>query len=512
MVDPETDKRVAALRRREQHVPTRIINQKIAVSVVYVAAMFMTIMDTTIVNVALPTIARAFHTRPASVAATVIAFLVSLAVFIPASSWLGDRLGARRVLLGAIVIFSVASALCGVATSLSELVAFRVLQGVGGGLMTPVGLAMLFRVFPPAERVRASAILVIPTALAPALGPVIGGLFVTDLSWRWVFYVNVPIGAVALLFGLVFLADQRPPTVARFDLPGFVASGLGLGLLMYGVSEGPNIGWATGRVLAGIAVGALLLVGMVIIELRTTHPLLDLRLFGDRLYRSTALVMTLGSVAFLGVLYLLALFFQDALHLTALHAGLSIFPEALGVMTGSQIVTRFAYPALGPRRVMVAGLLLIAAMMCVLSLVGVDTNLWLVRVIVYFLGVGMSGVFLPSQAAAFATIPKAKTGDASTIFNAQRQLGGAIGVAILTTVITALHPVHVVAGHTVANLHAYHVGFLVAAAVALLAVVAALTVHDEDAISTIVTRRAAGAHWTKTADGVLVDGPAAHPA
>ena len=185
------------------------MNQKIAVSVVYVAAMFMAIMDTTIVNVALPTIARDFHVSTASVASTVIAFLVSLAVFIPASSWLGDRIGARRVLLGAIIIFTVASALCGQASSLSELVGFRVLQGVGGGLMTPVGLAMLFRVFPPAERVRASAILVIPTALAPALGPVIGGLFVTDLSWRWVFYVNVPIGAIAVIFGCLFLADQR---------------------------------------------------------------------------------------------------------------------------------------------------------------------------------------------------------------------------------------------------------------------------------------------------------------
>jgi EmrB/QacA subfamily drug resistance transporter len=473
-------------------MPQREMNQKIAVSVVYVAAMFMTIMDTTIVNVALPTIARHFHSSPASVAATVIAFLVSLAVFIPASSWLGDRFGARRVLLGAIVIFTVASALCGVSGSLSELVGFRVLQGVGGGLMTPVGLAMLFRVFPPAERVRASAILVIPTALAPALGPVIGGLFVTDLSWRWVFFVNLPIGAVAVLFGLVFLADQRPPGVARFDVPGFLSSGLGLGLLMYGVSEGPNIGWATGRVVASIAVGAVLLVGMVIIELRTTHPLLDLRLYTDGLFRSTSVVMTLTSISFLGVLYLLALFFQDALHLTALHAGLSIFPEALGVMSGSQIVTRFAYPALGPRRVMVAGIIVIAAVMCLLSQVGTGTDLWLVRVVVYFLGVGMSGVFLPSQAAAFATLPKAATGDASTIFNAQRQLGGAVGVAVLTTVITALHPVHLVAGQTVANLHAYHVGFLVAAAVALLAGVGALRVRDADAASTMVARHGGG--------------------
>jgi EmrB/QacA subfamily drug resistance transporter len=469
-------------------VPHRVISQKVAVGVVYVAAMFMAIMDTTIVNVALPTIARDFHSSAASVAAIPIAFLVSLAVFIPTSSWLGDRIGARRVLLGAIAIFTVASAMCGVASSLSELVAFRVLQGVGGGLMTPVGLAMLFRVFPPAERVRASAILIVPTALAPALGPIIGGLFVTDLSWRWVFYVNLPIGAATILFGLIFLADQRPPSVARFDLAGFVLSGLGLGLLMYGVSEGPNIGWATDRVLASISVGILLLAGMVIKELRTTSPLLDLRLFADRLFRSTNLVMTLGMTAFLGVLYLLALFFQDALHLSALQAGLSIFPEALGVMAGTQLVTRFALRSLGPRWVMVAGLVIVIAMMSTMSQVNVATNLWLVRLVVCFIGVGMSGVFVTSQAAAFATIPGAKTGDASTIFNALRQLGGAIGVAVLTTVLALVHQVHVVAGKTVPNVNAYHVAFLVAAGIAVLAGCAALSVHDQDAVSTIATR------------------------
>src|ERR1700746_923117 len=166
------------------------MNQKVAVSVVFVAAMFMNIMDVTIVNVALPTIGREFHVRPDSVDTVAIGYLVSLAVFIPASGWLGDRFGGKRILLTSIVLFTGASALCGAAGSLGQLVAFRILQGVGGGLMVPVGMAMLYRTFPPSERVRASSIMVVPTAIAPALGPLLGGLFVTDLSWRWVFYVN----------------------------------------------------------------------------------------------------------------------------------------------------------------------------------------------------------------------------------------------------------------------------------------------------------------------------------
>src|SRR6201999_3219823 len=184
--------------------------------------MFMSIMDATIVNVALPTIGRDFKVASTAVDSIAIAFLVSLAVFIPASGWLGDRFGGKRVLLTAIVVFTAASALCGLASSLGELVAFRVLQGAGGGMLAPVGMAMLFRVFPPEERIRASAILVVPTAFAPALGPVLGGLLVKYLSWRWVFFVNLPIGTAALIFGFIFLPSRREATAGRFDVPGFL--------------------------------------------------------------------------------------------------------------------------------------------------------------------------------------------------------------------------------------------------------------------------------------------------
>src|SRR5579884_2254921 len=298
------------------------LNQKVAVPVVYVSAMFMAIMDTTIINVALPTIGRDFHTRPESVDTVVIGFLVSLAVFIPTSGWLGDRFGAKRVLLGAIVVFTASSALCGLAGSLPELVVFRVIQGAGGGLMTPVGMAMLWRTFPPAERVRASSIIIIPTAFAPALGPVLGGVFVTELSWRWVFYVNVPVGVAALLFGSAFLNEQREEAAGRFDVIGFFLSGVGLGLLMYGVSEGPLQGWGRPVVIATCAAGALMLCALVRTELRRPQPLIDLHLFRNGLFRASNITMFLGVGAFLGTLYMVALFFQDGLRLSGLQSGL----------------------------------------------------------------------------------------------------------------------------------------------------------------------------------------------
>ena len=459
------------------------ITQKVAVSVVFVAAMFMSIMDVTIVNVALPTIGHDLGVSPAGVDAVSISFLVSLAVFIPASGWLGDRFGGKRVLLAAIVVFTVASALCGLAQNMGELVAFRVLQGVGGGMLAPVGMAMLFRTFPPSERLRAAAILTVPTTLAPALGPVLGGLLVDDLSWRWVFFVNVPIGVLALLFGLVFLEDRAEGSPGRFDVVGFLLSGAGLGALMYGVSEAPVRGWSSVGPLTGIAVGAVLLAVMVVFELRTREPIVALRLLGNRLFRSANGVMILGSMAFLGTLYAIALYYQDGRGLTPLQSGLNTFPEAIGVMLGAQLATRVLYPLLGPRRHITLGLLGVAVSIGLLAPLSATSSLWFARVLMFALGFCMAQVFVPAQAVAFATIPSSDTGRASTMFNAVRQLGGAIGVAALTTAV-------VLAGNgspegAVGTVTPYRVAFLVAAGLALLAIGSALSIDDAKAIDTM---------------------------
>jgi EmrB/QacA subfamily drug resistance transporter len=474
--------------RREEAVAGRI-NQKVAVGVVFVAAMFMSIMDSTIVNVALPTIGRDFKVSVTAVDTISIAFLVSLAVFIPASGWLGDRLGGKRVLLAAVAVFTVASALCGLASSLGELVAVRILQGAGGGMLAPVGMAMLYRTFPPAERIRAAAILTVPTTLAPALGPVVGGLLVTDLSWRWVFYVNLPIGVAAFAFGAIFLEQTAQARPGRFDLAGFLLSGLGLGLAMYGVSEGPNLGWRQPQVLGTIAAGAVLLAAMVAVELRSAAPMVDLRLLGNRLFRSGNGVIVFSSIAFLGTLYAISLYYQDGRGLSALGSGLSTFPEALGVMGGAQLASRVLYPRLGPRRHISIGLVGAAVSIGLLALMGPQTSLWWARLLMATLGLSMAQVFVPVQAATFATITPAATGRAATMFNAVRQLGGAVGVAVLTTVIVLVGPVHLVAGHAAANLTAYRVAFLAAAAIALSGVTWSLSIRDADAASTIPTRR-----------------------
>src|SRR6266480_5001996 len=277
----------------------RQLNPKVSVSIVFVAAMSMSIMDGTIVNVALPSIGRQLGIPSVLLDAVVVAYLLSLAVVIPASGWLGDRWGTKRIFLLALALFTIASALCGLAGNFTLLVLFRCLQGAAGGALAPVGTAMLYRTFPPAQRVHISSILIIPTVIAPATGPVLGGLLVDQLSWRWVFFVNVPIGIAACLFSFFFLQEEREPGSDHFDLAGFILAGSGLALTMYALTEGPSYGWTSIRILGGLIGGLLLLGVFAMVEVRVQEPMLDLRLFSNRLFRSANLVTLFSSAGFL---------------------------------------------------------------------------------------------------------------------------------------------------------------------------------------------------------------------
>jgi EmrB/QacA subfamily drug resistance transporter len=464
----------------------RLMSPKGSVCVVFVAAMFMSIMDSTIVNVALPALGRQFNVPSTSIDAVVVGYLVSLAVVIPVSGWLGDRWGTKRVFLLALALFCLASALCGLAQSLPMLVGFRVLQGMAGGALTPVGMTILYRTFPPEERVAVSRVLNVPTVIAPASGPVIGGFLVQQFSWRWVFYVNVPIGIATLLFGLFFLQEERQVKGAgRFDPTGFVLAGSGLALLMYAMTEGPTYGWGSPNIWGSGIAGLLLLIAFVVVELRVKEPMLDLRLLGNRLFRTCNLVTVFSGAGFLGILFVAPLFLQEARGASPLLSGLTTFPEALGVVASTQLVARL-YPNVGPRRLIAFGLTGVAIVMTCFCVIGLDTDLWVMRMLMFLTGAGMAYAFIPVQAAAFATISQGDTGRASALNNVQRQLGSALGVAVLGTVIGIVGPVSIGAhGSIQPNLTAYHAAFVTAAALALTAACIALFIHDRDAESTM---------------------------
>ncbi len=445
------------------------------VASVFVCGVFMDIMDTTIVNVALPTLRVAFHTTQASVEWVVIGYLLSLAVWIPASGWLGDRVGTKKVFLFALAAFTIASAACGQAHSLGELVAFRVLQGVGGGMLTPVGTSMLYRAFPPIERARASTVLIIPTVLAPALGPIVGGWLVTDVSWRWIFYVNLPVGVAGFIIGFLFIEEHREPTAGRFDVPGFLLSGSGLALVLYALSEGPERGWTSFSIVGTAVTGVACFVALVFVELRKRYPMLMLRLYKDRMFRNANTVLTLTYGSFAGVLYLLPQFLQTLRGLSALQSGLTTFPQAIGVIVSSQLVGRL-YHTVGPRRLVIVGMTGMAAFTGCFAFVALDVNLWWIRGIMFARGLCMACSFVPLQAATYANVAPSDTGRASAIFSTQRQVAAALGVATLVTVWIS---------NNAATLTGFHVAFGTGAIVVLLGALSGFLIHDEDAAATM---------------------------
>ncbi|MFE4669002.1 DHA2 family efflux MFS transporter permease subunit [Streptomyces sp. NPDC056716] len=462
----------------------RAVSQKTAVCVVYVAGLFLSTLDMTIVNVALPTIGRAFDVPSTAVDTVSISYLVALAVSVPASGWLGDRFGGKRTLLTAITVFTLGSALCGTAQSLGELVLFRVLQGAGGGMLASVGMAMLLRAFRPQERVRASAVLSVANGLAPTMGPVLGGILVTQVSWRAIFYVNVPVGAFAVAFGALCLRNEPARPSERFDLPGFLLAASGFGLVMYGVSVGPEQGWGTAPVLAALVCGTLLLTAMTGAELRRRAPMIDVRLLRDRLFASGTTVMTIESVTFLGALFTLTLYLQDARGMSPLTAGLTTFPEAVGVVAGSQLASRVLYRRLRPRRHLMLGAGATCAVIAAMGLLlRPSTPLWVVVALLFCMGLAVGQVFVGTQSASFATISDASSGRASTLFNVGRRIGGAAGVAVATTALVTVAGASGATGS--GDTAGYRAAFLALAAVNLLGLYAATRVSDSDAASTV---------------------------
>jgi MFS family permease len=317
----------------------------------------------------------------------------------------------------------------------------------------------------------------VPTLIAPALGPVIGGLLVDGLSWRWIFYLNLPVGVAALVFGALFLPRGSEHPAGPFDLPGFLLAGTGFPLFMYALSTGATSGWGATSVLATGVAGVMLLALFVLVELRAAAPMLRLRIYANRLFRATNLQLTFAGAGFVGTLFLVPLFLQTGLGFSAVHSGLSTFPEALGGMTGVQLTSRL-YKRVGPRRLMIAGMCGTIVTIGGMAFAGPGNAAWLIPVLMFFTGGSFGFAMSPSQAAGLATVSAAETGHASTLLNTLRQAGGAAGVALLGTVLGAT-------GASSADLTGYRLAFLAAAGLMLFGAGFSSLVSDADAAPTM---------------------------
>jgi EmrB/QacA subfamily drug resistance transporter len=457
----------------------RRLDYKWLVGIAFVFGVFMDLLDTTIVNVALPDLQQEFNVGVGTIEWVVTGYLLSLAIFIPAAGYFADRFGTKRIYMLALTIFTAASALCGLAWSAESLIGFRILQGIGGGMLVPVGTAMLFREFRPEERASASALFGIPIVLAPTLGPILGGALVEYADWRWIFWINVPVGIAGLIYCWTTLREWKQPAPGRFDTPGFLLAASGFGALLYGLSVAAEQGEGidSPRALAFMGAGALLLVALALVELRAREPMLDLRLFRDRGF---ALGNLIGFVIFSGAvggLFLYPLFLQNPQikDMTPLESGLTTFPQAVGVGIMMPIAGRL-FNRVGGKPLVVVGTVLFLISSLVFTRLDVDMSDWLIRGTLVLRGMGFALVMVSVQTIAFYNIVGQSMGRASSLFNVNRQVAGSFGVAILATVLSNQIASNLADGLAPqrALVHGFQSAFLVASAMAAVGVVVAV--------------------------------------
>ncbi len=453
---------------------------KQAMIVVFVLTLFVQILDGTIVNVAIPTLATAFGVTDAEIDRAIIGYLVGLAVFIPTSGWAADRFGARKVFLSALTLFTLASALCGLSQSLDQLVAFRILQGVGAGVMGPLGAAMLYRAFPQNERAKAATAVITVAVIAPAIGPVLGGAIVEYLSWRWIFYVNVPLGVVAFAVGWLVIRDFRSDTRARFDIVGFLLAGVGLGATLYGITVARELGWTSPVVLISVTTGVGSLVALPLFERRRPDPLLRFELLRAPIFRSIQILAFPTYAAFVGLIFLLPVYLQSLRGFSALETGLATFPQAVGVWLSSQLVGRVLYRRIGPRRLLLVGLAAALVVGIGMAQFDLETGLWTVRTFMFARGFGLGFAFIAIQTAVYAQTSVADTAQATALFSANRQAAPAFGVALTAAVLAG-----VAVDAAEPGLGAYQAAFWASTLLFVPALIAAWWVRDEDAAATL---------------------------
>lgn len=477
---------------------TRILRleYKYLVAIVFIFGLFMDLMDTTVVNVAIPTLSKEFNASTSTVEWTVTGYLLSLAVFIPAAGFFSDRFGTKRVFVLAMGIFVGASALCGLAQSIEQLVAFRFLQGIGGGMMTPVGTAMLSREFPGAERAKASAIISVPVVLAPTIGPVVGGYLTEYVSWRWIFYINLPVGLIGLVFAYMVLQEHKEPYAQnRIDLVGLFTGSAGAAMTLYALSQAGSAGWTNNAVMGFGLGGVALMIAFALIELRVRYPILDVRLLKRWFFAASNLMMMPAFGAFGGFILILTLFLQELRGFSPLQAGLIQGPSAIGTAISLPLASRM-YARVGPKRMLIGGFALSALTLLPFITLDVTTPVWVIMVLLTIRGLPFAFAVVAAQTLLFGPIESEKQGPASSIYNTLRQIAASFGVALIITILidrTKAHLGGAAAGSEAAR-HAavlgYHDAFFATFLLFVIPLVIAIFINDDKAREALSRRTA----------------------
>jgi EmrB/QacA subfamily drug resistance transporter len=406
------------------------------VAAVVVVGVIMSILDTTIVNVALQTLSRELDAPLDTIQWVATGYLLALATVIPLTGWMTERFGSKRIWMTSVALFGLGSALCGLAWSAESLIAFRVLQGFGGGLIMPTGMALLAQTAGPTRVGRVMSVVGVPMLLGPILGPVLGGLIVDSVSWRWIFYVNVPIAAAALVLASKLLkADAGRADAGRLDWVGLALLSPGLAGIVFGLSESESQGGFDAAVVWGPIAAGLLLVALFVRHAWVRErPLIDVRLFRVRAFSAAGSTTFLVGAALFGAMIILPLYYQVARGESALTAGLLIAPQGLGAALAMPLAGRLT-DRVGGGRVAVVGLLILTAGTIPFGFLADDTPYGLLAALLVLRGLGIGSAMMPAMAAAYATLESSAVPRATSALNVLQRIGGSIGTALLAVVL-----------------------------------------------------------------------------
>jgi DHA2 family multidrug resistance protein len=406
---------------------------------------FIEIMDTSVVNVSLPHIQGSMNAGLDEVTWVLTSYLVSNAIVIPITGWLANTFGRKRYLMFSLLLFTVSSLMCGAAPSLMVLVIFRVMQGIGGGGLQPLSQAILLETFPKEEHGMAMAIFGMGVVLAPVFGPVLGGWLTDTLTWRWVFYINLPAGGLAVLLTLLFISD--PPyirrTHLRMDRWGLFLLIVGLGCLQVVLDKGQRDDWFNSDFILYLSlIAAVALVAFAIVERHTPQPVVNLNVFRDRSFSAGSFIMFTGFLTVFGSLILLPLYVQKLMNYTAFWAGLVLGPGGITAFLIMPVAGSLMRKGVNPRNLLAMGLIILSYSIWSMSKFNLEADFWHIMWPRLLMGFGLGLFFVPLATSTFVTIPKEETGNASGVFNLLRNLGGSFGVALSTTVLEQRSQAH----------------------------------------------------------------------
>ncbi len=444
-------------------------------------ALFMIMLDNTIVNVALPSIQRDLHIGVSELEWVVTGYALSFAVLMLTGGKLADMLGRRRIFLVGLAIFTISSLFCGLAGSAELLIGARVVQGAGSALMMPATLSIITATFAPAERGAALGIWAGVSAMALAIGPLVGGLITEHVGWDWIFFVNVPIGVVGLVCVRLIVRESRDTShEQRLDLPGLITSGIALFALVFALIEANSYGWTSATILSLFALALVAGTVFVVLELRQRLPMFDLALFRDSTFTGANVVALLVSLAMFGVFFFMSLFMQNVLGYSAVRAGTAFLPMTILIILVAPVSGKVS-DRLGSRWLMVGGLILLALSLVVFAQAGRGSGYLALLPAMLLGGFGMATTMTPMTAAALSSVPVDKAGVGSGMLNTFRQVGGSLGIAVMGAILASVSSSELAAGHTQVDafVNGLHRALYVSAVIALAgALVAALTVRS----------------------------------